>query len=179
MAWSAITNAEIDPESPGTTGLFAKYRDNQEALYDGWDMVIKAVTEIDNSGVLQDDDELVFAVGANQRWWFEMVLLLTIDGALDDFQFDFTFPVGTTYMITHDFHTTDATEVSGYTTEASGATATGSPAIIGEPAFFHGWIATAAAAGAFQLQWSTVANNTWARVLAGSYLVAHQDYSTI
>ena len=182
MAWVPITNAEIDPESPATTGLMTKYRDNDEALYDSMVMVVKAVNESDNSaGVLQNDDELVVTMLANQTWRFDMVLLVssTIPLAGVDLDFDFTFPAGATYMLTHDIHESGATLSSGYTTEASGVSQVNYNTVNVNLIFFHGWVKTAGAGGDFQLQWASTHNGTTIWVYAGSYLAAKQDHATM
>jgi len=180
MAWGAITNAEIDPDSPITTALKTKFRDNDEALYDGRYLIVKAAAEGPLGPGLQDDDVLLLPLLAGQIWHFEMILIVSTGGIGHQFDFDFTFPVGTTYMLAHNAHQGNAVLLSGLTTEASGATTVPyGVAAANDLVFFHGWVEAAAASGDFQLQWAASGGGETATVQANSYIAAYQDPSTM
>lgn len=58
-------------------------------------LVVKAADEsVDNSAVLQDDDELVFAATANKTYMIEVRLLLTTATTAPDWKFGWTVPAG-------------------------------------------------------------------------------------
>ena len=182
MAWVPITNAEIDPDSPATTGLMTKYRGNDEALRDSFVLVRKPALENEAGVVLQDDDDLKLTMPANTTWYVRLGLNVRTDLIATDFQFDFTFPVGATYLFLYDAHGSNvlATIVSDIITEASGATLVNYAAAgaANHPLWIDGIVVNAANAGDLQLQWACAVAGV-STMRAGSFLVASQDPTTI
>lgn len=75
--YAEIADSRVDPKSPGTSGLGKEIRDAPFALYQERTGIIKAVTQkVNNTTVLQTDDELSFEIGANQVRQFSFRLRL-------------------------------------------------------------------------------------------------------
>ncbi len=180
MARAVITNAEIDPESPATTGLMTKYRDNDLALFEGHVFVKKPGDESDVTDVLQDDDDLKLTMLANQTWHVEITLFVTTSNINADIELDFTTPAGATWVLT--VNTTDTVGVPNqayYWDDTAGATSVNYGVTNKRPVVMQGWVSTAGNAGDFQLQWARFAGAGTTTVTAGSYLMAQQDPSTM
>ncbi len=140
-------------------------RDNLLAI--GGSFVYKSANEtVNNSDTLQDDDELKFAVGANELWLFQAWIHST-DTTTADLHYLFTGPAGSTvrwspipqFGVTGSFHNTDVKFGTAQNTEGNGGH------------FAVGRIDTAGTSGDLQLQWAqstATANNTI--VLIGSWL---------
>ena len=79
-AYSAITNAEIDPDSPITTGLMTKIRDNPIASHKYVRRTVNGPL-VANSVVPVDDTVLEFAVDANQAYGFQIIIVFGGPGA--------------------------------------------------------------------------------------------------
>ncbi len=131
---------------------------------------------VNNSLVLQDDDDLVFAVAANETWEFEANLLVT-SAAAAGFDWDFTMPAATTYTRKTSWlwdGTTIRVVVStALDTEDShpGAVAV----LASDVLIIRGLIVNGANAGSVQLRWAqNVADVSDTKVLAGSYLRARR-----
>ena len=83
-----------------TNGVDVLDKTNLDHLETQYDEAIKTVRKtadetVNNSTVQQNDDELLFAVAANEVWVFDLYLLFT-SSLVADFQFGFTAPVGCT-----------------------------------------------------------------------------------
>ncbi len=180
MAWIPIVNAEIDPDSPITTGLKTKYRDNDEAMYNASIYARKAAPTVRNLAGVIDDPHLTVTPVINSIYMVEILVWVTTANAAADFQYDFTTPGGSTFDI----------GVMGGVGGAGGApgafyTDTGTPGSFDFPAartklpfLFKGTLRTAGAAGTFALQWDSVgAGNT--TLATDSYLHLQQPYSDI
>ena len=129
----------------------------------------KAADEtINDSAVLQDDDDLFFPIGANEIWAFTLILVY-VTSAAADLKYGFTAPTGATGAweatqtnpLAHtDFSTPDTEFVLG--TDATVRMAMASGAVV-----------NGSTAGTFQLQWTqnaqTASDTT---VKAGSHLIA-------
>ncbi len=128
-------------------------------------VVVKPSDEtISSNATLQNDDALLFAVGANEKWQFEGFLRWTTTAAAD-FKLQFTGPSGSV-----GFYTIE--EITGGI--GNGGSELNSPltyTAASGSAFFRGAIANGGTAGNLQLQWAqntSDASNT--TVHAGSYL---------
>ena len=131
---------------------------------------VKTADEVvNNSVVLQDDDDLEFAVGANERWAFMIVLDKDVLAA-SDFKYGFSTPAGTT----GGHWTIERRNNIGSTVTDIGATAIilTAWADVGWGMLIHGSIETANA-GTVTFQWAqnaAVAEDT--KVNEHSYLIA-------
>uniref|UniRef100_A0A6M3KEU6 Uncharacterized protein n=1 Tax=viral metagenome TaxID=1070528 RepID=A0A6M3KEU6_9ZZZZ len=134
-------------------------------------IVRKASDEtVNNSSVLQDDNALVLAVGANEVWKFQ-ILMQVLSNATADFKYAFTVPAGGSIIIG------DLADYSAQNLTAD-ATTPVSIAIAAPQAYFVGGIVIytgAGTAGNVQLQWAqNTANASDTKVLANSYIEAYK-----
>ncbi len=178
MAWSAITDAEIDPESPATTGLMGKYRDNQEAWHNGNIYARKAAPTIRNLAGISDDPHLTVTPVANSIYMVKLVLFITTANAAADIRFQFTTPAGSTAVIGYlaPNQNPGAARCIFSAITAAPSTMNYDVAQTGVVMLFEGTLRTAAAATAFALAWDSAgAGNT--TLLADSYMVLQQPSS--
>jgi hypothetical protein len=139
-------------------------------------VVVKSAAEsVTNSAVLQDDDELILPVAADEVWVARYVLFFSGPTA-GDIQFAFSAPAGdsmewgtqgfstTTTGAEGDFKSQRSTLAGTLNLGASGFSAT---------AMLHAYIANGATPGDVTLRWSQAfANATPTQIFAGSHLVA-------
>jgi len=130
--------------------------------------VHKAADEtVNDSAVLQNDDHLLVAMAANEKWE-AMFYILTVGTAASDFKVSFTVPVGATGYY--------ALEGPGQETYAFAAARTVNLAGANEVIHcFHVVVVNGANAGNLQFQWAqdtAVAEDT--KVKINSCLVAHE-----
>jgi hypothetical protein len=112
-----------------------------------WLTVRKSADEtVNNSNVLQNDDELSFAVAANTVYYFQAMLRI-ISTAVADLQVQFTGPAGFSMV-----WSADPGGVGSYSEASIYQPACG--AAEGPLPILHGWIIVGATAGTFQLQWA-------------------------
>jgi hypothetical protein len=124
---------------------------------------------VNNSNVLQNDDELLFAVAANEIWEFTIYVIYD-SGATPDFKHNLTGPVASA-IYEHD---------TGLTVAAAAAITVGAAAWIGygagSPALgliIRGIIVNGANAGNLQLQWAqNTADASDTKVKANSCIIA-------
>jgi hypothetical protein len=130
--------------------------------------VYKSADEtVNNSGVMQNDDHLLFSIGANEVWAYEMLLLLN-SGETPDFKFDFTYPSGT--VIRYVTQTSTTSVVEGNATFTISGT-TGNDRYVNS----RGVITASSTAGTINLRWAQFsADPTDTKVLAGSHIIAHR-----
>lgn len=137
----------------------------------------KTVTEtVNNSLALQNDDDLVFAVAANETWEFHALLRVT-SAAAAGFDFDFTIPAASTYnrkaSQLWDGTTIRLSIQTALDTEDSYAGAVA--ALSDDYLVIDGLLVNGANAGNVQLRWAqNVADASDTQVLAGSYLIARR-----
>lgn len=121
--YSAITNAQIDPDSPVTTGLATQWRDNPIASHK-FVRRIAVGPLVTNSAVLVDDTVLEFAADANTDYAFKVIAhFLMTGGGGKGVQTAIDVPAGTAltaYMTgfgdTAAFTAMDLTDESAYFT---------------------------------------------------------------
>lgn len=136
----------------------------------GMTLLVKSADEtVNGSATLQNDDELLFAVGASETWQFEGVLFCT-SGGTPNFKIAATGPSGSVGRLGV-VVTSGAWSVEGDTEDLGTGISVTSPA--GNPAVvhFYGAIANGANAGNLTIQWAqntSDASNTI--VHAGSYI---------
>lgn len=147
-------------------------RDNQNYLYERNRIVYKSADEVvNNSAVLQDDDELLLALTINGFWVFKFVLWV-VQGAsaAAEFKPSITGPAGSTYNMggTLEFNAVTANDRTfpyWVNTDANEV----------KMVVLPGWISTGANAGNLQLQWAqNVATAVDTTVKKGSYLLARK-----
>jgi len=129
-------------------------------------LVYKSADEtVNNSTTLQDDDELLFAVAANEVWAFKLIFNFN-SGTTPDIKYAFSIPAGATI----DGYSLDVGSVN----ESSVINSSGGGANT-RVAVLHANIINSTTAGNMQIQW---AQNTQdasdTTVLKGSYIIAHK-----
>lgn len=130
--------------------------------------VYKSADEtVNNSDVLQDDDHLLFAVGANEAWAFEMALYMN-SGTTPDIKLQVNVPSGAT-----GFYDSPTGAPSAMT--AFGSPQTQSTSGSDQQMFFVGTVINGATPGNLQLQWAqNLATLSDTKVLKGSCIIAYR-----
>lgn len=135
-------------------------------------IVLKAADEtVNNSNVLQNDNELLFAVGANEIWEFFLYFRMTTptDGATPAIKFAFSVPAAATIARLSNYGSPDMTDTpDGTVTQANQYAVANKYAYFTRYLYFGG-----VNAGNIQFQWAqrfAAAEDT--KVLAGSYMKA-------
>ena len=128
---------------------------------------------VNNSNTLQDDDDLVIAVGANEVWYFE-ALLLCSSNTTADYKFNVTVPSGATltWVLLGPLNTDDTPSVS------AGAGIAGNQDIGGAAVriMIRGMLRVSSTAGNLQLQWAqNTANASDTKVLTDSWLMGARE----
>ena len=130
--------------------------------------VIKTSDEtVNNSTTLQDDDELLIAVGANETWIFN-VLAFFDSGTIPDIKFSFSGPTGATALWSYIDSGSNVTKAMGEISYRAGGGAGYKRACHIKAVFWIG-----ANAGDIKLRWAQNtgdASNT--KVLTGSNIIA-------
>ncbi len=136
-------------------------------------LVVKtASVPVNDSVVLKNDEELLFAVLAGETWEFHILVRLTTS-AIGDFKYKFNGPAGSGYTY-HQRHEPGAfsegsCDAIGDTVSALGGVVTDMPLIIGG-------IFAATAAGTMNFQWAQDTGDAFVdtHVNIGSYLIARK-----
>lgn len=111
-------------------------------------VVVKSADEIvNNSAVLQNDNDLLLAVGANSVWWFEFFVIHTTDSTRD-LTLAVTGPAGSTIVWGHPASTTAPNKVGGSDIDVVSGSGAGRNYRI------WGVAAIGSTAGNIQLQWA-------------------------
>ena len=165
MGWTT-PRTWTDGELVGKAIMDPHIRDNLNYLYHV--AIMKASDEtVNNSTTLQNDNDFLFTVAANDKWAVEMTLYLST-GATPDWKANWTKPASTT--ITHTLaYNTSGTFQDWRTTDlvvaSSGSTL--------EQVHVYALVLVAGTAGTVQFQWAQntldVSNTI---VKAGSYMIA-------
>ncbi len=138
-------------------------------------IVVKQTDEVINSSTsLQDDDELLWAMGANESWAFVCHLLFT-GTAAGDFKLDFQGPTDFTcdYNWGAVFSTGDTISLFGGGNEAGGMVATGATTTARQVNLM-GSFETHGTAGNAQLRWAENTSTGNLTVHEGSMIMAHR-----
>lgn len=178
------TNTGDEPAADTTTSGVVELATDAETLAASSDSVVmtpgnlganiirvyKSADEtVNDSAVLQDDDHLLFAVGANEVWHYE-VGLNAVSGLTPDFKFKWVVPDSTTMKWSTFAITSTGTAELDETSELVVGGTSANRWIL-----FQGTISVSSTAGNIQLQW---AQNTQdasdTKVLKGSYIIAHR-----
>lgn len=130
--------------------------------------VVKTADEtVNNSNVLQNDDALVIAVGANEKWKIETFFVFN-SSTVADFKFSFTGPAGSSAWW-------GAVENGGFGTFTYALGGTKAISGMGQTRIYPliMYISTIGTPGNVQFQWAqSVAEATDTKVLAGSNIIA-------
>jgi hypothetical protein len=126
---------------------------------------------------LQDDDELVIPLQANQAYAIEGFLFLIANGATPDLKIGFTLPAGATMIIGYHANFSDNnTNIATDILTASSASSNRIPSAGAKenPVFVAGSVVMGNTAGNLKLQWAQFQNSdpTSVTVRASSYLKA-------
>jgi hypothetical protein len=130
---------------------------------------------VNNSNVMQNDDELLLAIAANEVWAFDLVLFYASATATPDGKYQITGPAGSTlrYHVAEEEEGTAIGFAGGIYT-STGAVVTAADSTATTWVHFKGHIVNGANAGNLQLTWAqlnaTVENT---KILANSYLLAY------
>ncbi len=169
MAYSAITNLEIDPDSPVTTALMTKYRDNIIAVYEDTRLsAVKAGNEdVNNDNALDaaNDSELIITLGTPEIWIVRACIQVTATTNAG-FKARFQLSAGGTVSMLYTAYNSPSTleRVGTAVIDFLPAVNMGQ-----EPVFMDGYITTTVGA-TLQLQWcqsvnhvdiTTVHSNSW------------------
>lgn len=173
-----VTQAFGDSASPGTATKLARI-DHVHGMPDNpVTIVLKANDEkVNNSSALQNDDELLLPVGANDVWHF-LVWLRYDTGTTPDIKFSFAVPSGGWMTIISSGRLAASTEGTGGTPIISygAGDVIIAPGAGGERQFlfwcyYHG----GGTAGNVQLQWAqNVANASDTIIYSRSHIIAFQ-----
>lgn len=161
----------------GTSGRYLQTQgagaNPQWAAVSATTVVEKASDEtVNNSDVLQDDNELLFSVSANTKYRFNAVLFVTNADASARVKLAFTGPAAPTKVqYSAHFITEDGDNVADLANAFSGSLDPGAVSATDIIVVINGLVQNGANAGTVTLQWAqrnaTVADT---KVLAGSYL---------
>ena len=141
---------------------------------------------VNNSDVLQNDDHLKLALGANEVWLVEIMLLITDPGDVPDIKFGWAYPVGCTMywgQIAKD--TAGAAGIGWMQTSTSAnppalstqitVLSTGIAGGVISGAIYRAIVINGANAGNLNLQWAQVTAQVQdTKVLTNSCLIAHK-----
>src|SRR3990167_7086900 len=121
---------------------------------------------VNNSDVLQNDDQLLFAVAVNKNYLVEMVLILET-GTTSDFKWDWALPAGGTFF--GEYFTGSTTKAGVNVTEAGDAAAVMPSATT--VATIRGIMKIGATAGTAQFRWAQATAESFnTKILAGSVI---------
>jgi len=142
-----------------------------KSVYDSrFRIIVKVADEtVNNSDVLQDDDELFFSVGANENYGVRLVLLEN-SAANADIKIKFEVPVAATFSFAGSYRDAGNTDRAFGTYEAANTLDLSGAAGDRCPIVLEGVYRGGANAGTFQLTWAqNTAQASDTKVLAGSY----------
>lgn len=181
MAWVAGADVSTgDLISAATWNNYLGAAGSLEYLYDKTKLetAYKASDEtVNNSSTLQNDDDLYFAIAANEVWGFHFILDY-LSGTTPDIKFAVTVPSGATIAggllgMASGSVSRGMIRLSGVAVAQDGLGVT--PGAHNYMTTIHGFVVNSTNAGNVQLQWAqNTANASDTKVLAGSHLLAHK-----
>jgi hypothetical protein len=172
--FDATNPAALGTAAPGTA-VIASHRDHVHALPTGIPTIVRKTANetVNNSIVLQNDNELLFPVLANAVWEFRLVIRMNTS-AVADINFNFAIPAGGFVNIA------PAGFIGNLTTLVTLA-ADGTPNSYFDGtgsdrwSIIWGYYIGGANAGNVQLQWcQRTAEVSDTKVLANSFIIAHK-----
>ena len=130
---------------------------------------------VTNSTTLQNDDHLLFAMGANEKWQVNILLLPQSASDTPDCKAALSLPTGAVYYGNKACINTAATGNLCERWEGASTAFCASAAIRSYFTAYNGVVINGANAGNFQLQWAqNTANATATTIKAGSFIIAHK-----
>lgn len=180
MAWTAPTTrltGDLITASIWNTDLTDNliYLKTQTDLVGGISqkLIYKTVTEtVNNSTVLQNDNELLFPILANEKWTF-ISLIIYNSSAVADFKLDYTIPAGASGKFSSFNWVSSGVAGEYFIPIGSVTNAAGAAADMG--LLLSGYVANGATAGNVQFQWAqNTAEVSNTQVLLGSWILAHK-----
>lgn len=135
----------------------------------------RADETVNNSSTLQNDDDLVIAIEANETWRFEAMILFN-SAATPDIKVGFALPPGATVSWIDLSRVTSDTPEMNEPVTTSGAVARNSGTGADSVLVLYGIVVNGGSAGDVRVQWaqsSTNASDT--KVLATSYLMGVRE----
>lgn len=179
-SYTEIAATDVDGKSPLKTELGQQLRDNPVALYQERSFARKASDQsVAGSTTLQDDDDLAFAVGADEEWYFEIRLIATTLAAAD-LKLQITGPAGATGSWGGFYPVVGAAPevfITNVPLSSVGAPASldSTDDVVAEAVVISGYVVTAGTAGIIQLEWAQdTSNGTATTIHEHSFLVAHR-----
>ena len=152
-----------------------QHHPQSHAVSDHSDIIVasKAADETVNNDTLQNDDDLVFAVGVNENWVVDLYLFYT-STAVADFKFKFSVPAGCELegIVIDQFHAGSNTDNFNEGDTVACGTAGATTEVYMQ---IHATVRVAGTAGNVQFQWAqdtTEATDT--KLKEGSALVARK-----
>lgn len=171
---SSGTTLYVKESGTGTTGWTAVTTSTETK-------VVKSADETVTNNTLQDDNELLFAIGASQTWVWEcwVSAMGNAAGVTSDFKFAWTWPSSPTrakWSMINGADTSAAWDFTRQNTQTVSGTAVavaGNTVAVGY--LMKGVIVNGANAGNVVLQWAQNSTNaTGSTIEAGSFLVAQR-----
>ena len=140
-------------------------------------IIRKATNEnLTTSTTLQNDDELLIAIGANEVWAFMFVIFYTATDSTPDIKCAVTFPAGATCFYGLPVNVGQFTDdtVSFFDVQTTSGNIIGNMAATANTKAMTivGNISNGATSGNLQLQWAEVTSSGTLTVKAGSFLMA-------
>lgn len=177
MAWTA-PRTWTDGELVTATMMNTHVRDNLLAIGQRFHIRKASTESVTSSAVLQNDNDLVFAIAANEVWVADYRLFVT-GATTGDIQWDWSVPAGCSG--THGQHslllaTTASTSDIEANAEVALSTAGSAGIIAGETmVLISAVFVNAGTAGNVQFRWAQqTSSGTATNVLANSYLIAER-----
>ncbi len=147
---------------------------NLMAAVSGLPTIVRKTADeiVNNSTTLQNDDHLLLAVGANEVWLIDLILLLIQANAAADWKYKWAYPTGTTMFWAEEF-SWSYPQTTLFIETNTGNMSSALTAITG--LMIRAIVIVGGTAGTLNFQWAqsaaTVANNT---IKANSCLIAHK-----
>lgn len=157
------------------SGTGSVVRDNRGFTGVGDRIIVRKTADetVNNSTTLQNDDELLLAVGANEIWVIRLAIITISVSDTPDVKIAVTVPTGASFNGMLFYHNAAFGDAHDEVTAATAARVVGATTGAYFEAILEGVIVVGATAGNFQLQWAqNVATAEDTTVKANSYLIA-------
>lgn len=173
----------LNKPSAGDTDWTTEINDNWTNLESSVNGVVRIVKTTDESLVssttLQDDNELRFAIGANETWQFQILGFWSSASTTPDIKVALNGPASPTTLrahVQHYFAVASGPDSDGGLITSYGSAVSADVGTVPDTLFeIRGSVINGSTPGTFVLQWAQRASSATATVVkAGSYLVAHR-----
>lgn len=173
MAWTT-PRTWVDGELVTAALLNTHVRDNLNAIGPHVQVVKSADESVTSSVTLQNDDELLIPVLANERWF--VVLIGAVTAGAGGFKFHFDVPAGATFAYQYIYQDGASFNIgNGNATQTNTFINSGT----NQPFRVEGVLVNGATPGNLTLQWAQASSNAAATTIEGgtdrtSYIDAHR-----